>query len=369
MKVVYWSAQIAIFAILASLLGSCGGESVTPPPSGPYQTATSIPLPLLVDIGELVPSRPPSYWGITPGVSYKQDVLEQWGEPNVVRRYEKYESLHYFTRTQNDSTIVEEYFLIKDGTVEAVTFTAYRVRLAVDGQLASLDDLKGILGAPDIITPAIGLSLPTWVFADYGLAVSRIMGDRIYMYQFFVPMDFRRYRALWGKYPLGVDPFPLIPGIETVGINPGQTVRKQVEESLGPPDRVIYEDPNDPWLYYIEPDTEGRLFIYFDSDGVVTDMFVNNIQIEMSLGEIVQKYGPPDAVQFIPGMEGQQYYRQSLLYLNRGLVITAVCPTSACSLLQNTPISQKWYLQPTTLEEYRKDFPGSAFMEWHGFND
>ncbi len=361
---------------LLALFGCTTSYDMTPAYPGLGQTTT--PSPILVvpkNVEDIAAGQLPSYRGIIPGVSHKRDVLAQWGEPNVVRQYESYESLHYFISPYDYESPEEEYFLIKDDVVQAITSTDTRAWLLYEGRAAKLEDLLGLLGKAEEVTPVIGQPLQTWVFPRYGLAVSRIMGSMVgkgdvHIYQFFVPTSFQEYLKLWGKYPLGIDPFPMIPSVEKVGIQPGRTSQDQVRQLLGAPDRINFGDTGANWVYYLESDTQGYLYLYFATDGILSSMHADNIALQVSQEEIVQQYGVPDAIQLSPDMEGRKYAGQSLLYLRRGLAVTSVCPTETCDLVKrDTRISQKHYFAPTTLEEYRKEYPSSAFIEWHGFDD
>jgi hypothetical protein len=118
----------------------------------------------VVDVEDLIAGQAISYRGITPGVSRKSDVLAKWGEPNVIRRYEAYESLHYFIDRKR------EYFLIKNDIVQAVTSSAEENWLVRDGRPATDEDLQQALGAPEMITPTLG-GFFRQVFPEYGLAV------------------------------------------------------------------------------------------------------------------------------------------------------------------------------------------------------
>lgn len=351
-----------MLGILWALLGACGTRNIIPQSSLDLtDTPTTQPR---VDITDLIAGQAPSYQGIIPGISHKRDVLVQWGEPNVIRTHEGYESLHYF------NSGIEEYFLIKEDVVQAITSNAQQSWLTRDGRPITVDDLSRVLGVWEIITPTFGFT--TLVFPSYGLAVSQNFVPS--PYQIFVPMSFREYQALWGRFPLGYDPFPLIPSVESVGIKPGQTTRDQVAQLLGNPDRIVFEDPNDPWLYYIEPDTLGGLDIFFNADGIVEYMAISPYRVTqpLLLEDAVNQYGQPDMLQLIPGFEGQKYATLALLYLDRGLRVATRCITPICDIVKrDAVVEQKWYFQSTTLAEYQAAFPDPnvAYIKWHGFDE
>jgi hypothetical protein len=368
---------IFVWAILLLvLLGLTDSCSTTSSPPGSSKTTVSLPLLASPNrIEDIAAGQGLSYWGIIPGVSHKIDVLAQWGEPNVVRQYEDYESLHYFIRLHEYESPEEEYFLVKDDIVQAITSTDTRAWLLYEGRAAKLEDLAEFLGEAEVVTPVVGPPEQIRVFPGYGLAVSRVMGSAvgegdIHIYRFFVPTSLQEYQKLWGQYPLGVDPFPLIPNVASVGIRPGRTTQDQVRQLLGVPDRISPGDDGASWwTYYVEPDLQGRLSLYFLSSGILNDMNITNPALYVNQEEVVQRYGTPDAIRLSPDFEGRKYFAQSFLYLRRGLEVISVCPTSACDIVKrDTRVAWKEYTVPTTLEEYRNKYPESAFIEWHGFD-
>ncbi len=312
---------------------------------------TPIPLPIEYVLSDAMPltGQPLDYSGIVPGKSTRADVISRRGPPNVTRRYRDYESLHYFTNGQ-------EYFLLQDGIVQAITSSKM-------GGYGVFEDLEKKFPSATRLTPDFGA--PTWALPTQGLAFS------LYTYQFLKPMTLAEYTALWNHYPLGVDPFPLIPSVETVGVMPGKTTRSELESRLGTPDIQVAQDQNAPWIYDVEPDLLGRLDVFFNGRDVVRNMSIT-ASMRMpryTLEDAVNQYGEPDWVQLIPGWEAGGEGTQALLYLPRGLRVGAACYPPACSVVdRSSPVVQKWYFQPTTLDEYRKDFGHSQFVPWHGFS-
>lgn len=348
--------------LVVLLVACCIAEAV--PQESPDQATASEPLPM--DITNLTPGKAPSYRGVTPGISHKSGVLAQWGEPNVIRAYGAYESLHYFHNG------LEEYFLIKNGVVQSVTSNSEQFWLTYNGGAATADELYQVLGTPAVVTPTLGYLIQ--VFPQYGLAIPEYFVVRYY--QFFVPMDLEEYQTLWGKFPLEYDPFPPIPSVETVGIKPGETTREQVAELLGNPDYIAFQDSNAPWLYYVEPDMLGRLHIFFDEHNVVETMAITpiySVPRPLLLGDAVNRYGEPDMVQLLPGFEGQKYETLALVYLSQGVRVSTRCITPACELVKESAVvNQKWYFrQSLSLEECQAMFSyiDSAYVEWHGFDE
>lgn len=346
--------------VLWLLLVACISENVK---------SATIPVPTVqpteqstnIDVENLVAGDSLTYKGVTPGISHKRDVIEQWGEPNVIRAFENYESLHYFYG------FTKKYVLIQNDVVQAITWTSRQDVLERNGQEAQLEDLIALLGEPEIITPPFGL--PTQVFPDYGIAVADY-AVFIQSYQFFIPTSFQDYQNLWGELPLSHDPFPLAPSVEAAGIQPGITAREEVAALLGNPDRINFEDENAPWWYTAEPDLWGRLFVVFTAHDLVDSLYIIEVKKKVTLGEIVNTYGLPDTLQLIPGFEGMKYETLALVYLERGLRIATTCVLPSCEIVkQESLVGQKWYFPAKTMEEYQAIFPESVFLEWHGFDE
>jgi hypothetical protein len=360
-KTIYYFVLIVALTILVD---ACSMRNTTSQPISDQTVTSTIQPP--GDVANMAADRPPSYQGITPGVSHKRDVLAKWGNPNVIRTHKEYKSLHYFSDYG-----IEMYFLVKNDVVWAVTSNDPKYWLTRDGNPATVDDLSQLLGSSDVITPTFGY--PIRAFPRYGLAISKHSVP--FPYQFFMPTNLQEYQALWGEFPLGYDPFPLIPSVEAVGINPGETTREQVAQLLGNPDYIAFEDRNVPWLYYLEPDMLGRLRVFFNADDIVENMAIKPLyqtHQTLLLEDAVNSYGEPDILQLIPGFEGQKYETLALLYLDRGLRVATRCVTSTCEIVKrDAKVNQKWYFQPTTLAEYQAAFPDpeAAFVEWHGFDE
>lgn len=361
----YFLRSILLWALIAWQI-ACGVRSDSSP-----SNLVRTPIPTkqsLQEIEDLPLGQTPTYQGITPGISLKGDVLSWRGEPNVVRTYNEYESLHYFGDFTNPT---EEYFLIKDDVVQAVTSNDRRSWLGYRNHPATLADLTEVLSNSEVLTPTFGYS--TLVFPSHGIAVSK--GVTPYMYQYFVPVSLDEYESLWGEFPLGYDPFPVIPSLEMVGIKPGQTTREQVAQLLGNPDRVLSEDHGTPWLYYVEPDMLGQFRVFFTPDGIVEHMTISrlySVPHPPLLGDVVQRYGPPDLLQLIPGFESKEYETLALLYLDRGLQVSTRCITPTCEIVRRDLIvGQKTYFQSQTLAEYQATFPNpnAIYIEWHGFDE
>jgi len=196
----------------------------------------------------------------------------------------------------------------------------------------------------------------------------------------FEPASLQEYQAIWGKLPLGSDPFPLIPSVESIGITPGHTTRSEIAQLLGTPDRIVNQDRGEPWWYFMEPDTFGRLNIFFNEDDEVESMsiapFYQSPQ-PLFFEDMVKQYGPPELIELSPSFEGSKYERQSLVYPNRGLRISTVCLTPDCNAVRrNAQVVEKYYFQPKTLEEYKTQFHNlqdpahePMYIEWHGFDE
>lgn len=352
---------VAMIASLWVLVGAC-----STPPATPTPTAVKF-----FDLVELTAGRPPSYEGISPGVSTKHDVLNRWGEPNVIRTHGAFESLHYF----GEST--QEFFLVKDGIVQAVTSDAIlEEQIWREGYTSVMEDLDRALGPHQEITTTL-FEGSVSMFPAYGLAVSGPVC------QLFDPTSQPEYQTLWGwgKLRLAYDPFPLIPSVDTVGITPGQTTRAQVAQLLGNPDRIVYEDPGVSWLYYVEPDLLRWLFVFFDMDDQVTGMAISEgyasrqVPRLAHLEETVKQYGAPEGLLLVTG-EGGKYEIQVILYPTRGLWVAVMCPTPDCNTVtRDSIISRKVYFPPQTLAEYQTEYrnqrpdSGSAFIEWPGFSE
>jgi hypothetical protein len=197
-------------------------------------------------------------------------------------------------------------------------------------------------------------------------------------------MSLQEYQELWGDHPLECDPFPLIPSVEDVGIKAGETTRAQVEQLLGPPDRIVVEDPNAPWdynapwVYYVEPDLLRTLDIFFDSDDVVEHMKISSgfaSPRQISLNDIVDRYGEPDILELLRSEDGLGYESLWFVYLSRGMEVATHCVSQTCDIVRrDARVIRKWYFEPTTLEEYKAQFPAgsdyaSTFIEWHGFDE
>jgi hypothetical protein len=363
MKIAYRVTLIIAFCALGLGLAACMETQIAQQPNLVRETPT-IQLPL--SITDLQVGQAPNYQGITPGISHKNDVLAQWGEPNVTRGFQSFESLHYF------NGFAQESFLIKNDVVQAVTSNVLGKQLARDGYSATTEAISQVLGLPTVITPTV-LGDPIWAFPKYGLALSGSTA------QLFEPMNLQEYQDLWGKLPLGYDPFPLIAGVEDAGIKPGVTTRSEVMQLLGTPDRIVHQDRDTPWWYFVEPDMLGRLHIFFSADDRVESMsiapFYQSPQ-PLLLGDVVKHYGPPELLELTLGPDGSNYERQSLVYLERGLRVSAACSTQDCKVVRRTaPVVEKYYFQPKTLEQYKSEFHGEntahepAYIEWRGFDE
>lgn len=317
-------------------------STLSPVPSSPIEQILDGKLPL-------IPNQPLSYNGILPGKSTREEVEALRGSPKVIRKYGEYESLHY-------STSGLEYFLLKEGVVQTITSELY-ANSSRKG-FSGFKELNQRFSNAVVITPTFGSS--TWVLPEFGLAFS-VYGT----YQFFVPMSVEEYKSLWGSYPLGKDPFLPIPSVEAVGITPGKTTQREVETLLGLPD-----ESDAIWLYELEPDLLGKLWISFDSNGFVKNMTVDEIQRTFTVEEAISQYGQPDILQLMPGFEGHQYSGLALVYLKRGLRIASSCFADSCEIVKrDARIDQKWFFQPATLAEYKKIFPDSTFIQWERFDD
>jgi hypothetical protein len=321
----------------------------------------TLPIPRL-RLDEMERGQSLKYRNIIPGVSSKQDVINEWGEPNVIRTYESYKSLHYFYTGQM------EYVLIKDEIVHTIT-TSVRELIVYKGRSAQMQDLSELLHIPEVITYPFGT--PTQVFPGFGLAVSGFPSN-IQAYQFFAPSNFQEYQNLWGNYPIKYDPFPLIASVDEVGIKPGTTTREQLSLLLGNPDRIVFEDPNDPWLYDLEPDLLGRLRVSFNDNDTVQYMGTDGGTKGILLEEIINSFGTPDVIQLLPDEHGSKYGYGSLglVYLERGLRVATNCVTETCAIVKRDErVNQKWYFQPTSLEAFQQIVPESDFIDWQGFQD
>jgi hypothetical protein len=369
MKKIYYHSYSQWFCVVWFLLGACTDTGLTPTPSNlnraqpdlEITTQPTLPVPML-NLEEIASGQAMSYRNIIPGLSHKQDVINQWGEPNVIRTHESYESLHYF------SSGSMEYVLIQDGNVQAITSKAREI-IVYQGLPAEMEDLSDRLQAPNIITYTF--RTPVYVYPDFGLAVSGFPKN-IQVYQFFAPTNFQEYQNLWGKYPIEYDPFPLIPSVDSVAIEPGTTTREQLALLLGNPDRIVFEDPNAPWLYDLEPDFLGRLDIFFNNDDTIRYMGTSGGTKPILLEEIINSFGSPDIIQLLPDEHGIKYGYGSLglVYLERGLRVATNCVPQTCEVVKkDARIEQKWYFQPTSFEEYKQIFPESAFIDWQGFSD
>ena len=344
--------------ILWALLSACDANNMTTS-SGSTQTIGPSMQQIPDEISNLEIGQSPTYRDITPGFSKEIDVINQWGEPNVIREYGMYKSLHYFDNW------IREYVLVKNDVVQAITSNDRDNWLLQDARPANLEDLTKSLGSPDVIMPMFGL--PTKVFTNYGVAVSDYP-SRVQTYQFFAPTSFREYQELWVEFPLGFDPFPLIPSVEATQIKPGATTREQVMSLLGNPDRIVSEESDIPWWYEIEPDGWGRLYISFSENDVVETMTISEFRKAILLEEIITLFGIPDTLQIMPDEHGV-YKIQAFLYLEHGLRVSTNCIDESCEIVKrDANVIQKWYFQPKSLEEYQVFFPDSKFVEWPGFD-
>lgn len=357
MKDIFWNKLGVVSTILWALLSACVANNIIAP-SDSIQTIEPSILQIPDEINDLGTGQSASYRNIIPSVSQEIDVTSQWGEPNVIRAHGAYKSLHYFNNW------IIEYVLVKNDIVQVITSNDHDNWLIQDAQPTSLENLTKLFGSPDVTMPIFGL--PTKVFANYGIAVSDY-STRVQMYQFFAPTSFQEYQELWGKFPLGFDPFPLIPSVEAAQIKPGTTTREQVMSLLGNPDRKVSEDINEPWWYEVEPDGWGRLHISFSENNVVNTMTISEFRKVLYLEDIVALYGIPDKLQIMPDEHGA-YNIQAFLYLDRGLRVSTNCIDKSCKIVkQGTNIIQKWYFQPVPIEDYQALFPSSIFLEWPSF--
>lgn len=363
MKIAYRVTLIIAFCASWLILVACMETQTAQQPDLVRETPT---MQLPVSVTDLQVGQALNYRGITPGVSHKHDVLAQWGEPNVTRSSQSFESLHYF------NGFAQESFLIKDDVVQAVTSNVLGRQLARDGFSVTTDAISQALGLPTVITPTV-LGDPIWVFPKYGLALSGSTA------QLFEPMDLQKYQELWGKLPLAYDPFPLIASIEDAGIKPGVTTRSEVMQLLGTPDQIVHQDRGTPWWYFVEPEMLGRLHIFFGADDRIESVsiapFYQSPQ-PLRLEDVVKCYGAPELLELTLGPDGSNYERQSLVYPERGLRVSTACSTQDCRVVRRTaPVVEKYYFQPKTLEQYKAEFPGEnsthkpAYIEWHGFDE
>jgi hypothetical protein len=356
--VVFWCIWLPITA--------CSGQQAALQSRPPTIIPTATHLPFILT--DLTLGQTPGYQGITPGISHKSDVLAGWGTPNVIRTFDKFESLHYFDGS------IEEFVLVQNGVVRAITSNVLWRQLARVSYAATMESLSQTLGTPEVITPTIGD--PIKVFPGYGLAA-----DGFYA-QVFEHASLQEYQAIWGKLPLGLgyDPFPLISSVDAVGITPGQTTRSEVAQLLGTPDRIVYQDRGEPWWYFVEPDMLGRLNIFFNEDDEVESMSIAPFYQSprpLFFEDMVKQYGPPEIIELAPSFEGYKYERQALVYPNRGLRISTVCLTPDCNAVRrNARVIEKYYFQAEMLEEYKTQFHNlqdpahePTYTEWHGFDE
>jgi len=368
MKIHYSFPDFFIGIILFTLLGGCMNKPLNSLPVATQNTPTNTPpvatqnvptnTPPIEPTQTLMMHPPQSYFGLIPGKSTKSEVLEKWGNPNVIRVYEDYESLHYY----KDGSF--EFFLVEDGILQAISSTDHESRIQSDGHPATVSDLTNLFGPPDVITPIP--NNPIYVFPSYGVAVC---GD-LWFFQYFIPMRLEEYESIWGKYPLGNDPFPLIPSVEQVGIIPGKSTKEDVEKLIGTPDLIVKENKYLTMIYLFEPNAYGQLMIFINKQNYVDSMSVTEIQMEIFFKDVVEKYGNPDVIQFMPDEEGNKYGRQGLVYLRQGIKFSSNCYLYDCKNIPGKArVIAKWYFNPMSLDEYKEYSPESDFAEWRGFTD
>ncbi|MFZ6031297.1 MAG: hypothetical protein ACOYYS_26605 [Chloroflexota bacterium] len=356
---IFFVSTIAFFISACKIFASPSNSDILPAVSpDPEEIMKASPAsPTTRSTEALSLERPWSYRGLTPGISRKSDVLAQLGQPNTIRSYADYESLHYFLEQNRPA-----YILLKNGLVQAITSRDSGNRPLNADYPDALSRLTEMLGEPVQFETDLG-SLVS-VFPKNGIAIS------LSWYQYFVPTELRDYQNTWGTWGLEHDPFPLIPSLESAEIIPGQSTAERVGELLGAPDKIVVEKDRETWFYFLESDTWGQLEISFNTDHTVKTAAVDSLRKTINFETTVAQYGPPDTVQRLLDEEGQKYGSLALVYLSRGIRFAARCPDRACQGVRRSDrVEQKWYFEPTELPEYQAMFSQSDVAPWQGFDD
>lgn len=301
-----------------------------------------------------------SYDGLTPGVTTRSKIISEKGTPNSIRTWGDYESLHYYYTDWS-----YELFLLKKGVLQTITSDSYKKSPVTRKWSTTPNQLYSRFGTEDVITPEFGDVIH--IYYDDGVAVS----DNGF-FQYFIPMSKEEYLKEWTKKPLGMDPFPLIPNIDTSGLTIGSTTREQVIQILGQPDLIFNWTSNIEYFkYFGEPNTYGTVYLYFDKDHILCDIAIMNMIKPMTYENVVEHYGLPEKIRRSKNDLYSGYAFQSLMYFEKGMVFLAQCPDQETCLRidPTTPVHSIYYSSPTTFSDYIIGGPYGEYFPWQGFDD
>lgn len=351
----------------------------TPLPSSSANTERT-PIPTIPPVSATVtPSSTqiaaPSWQGITPGQTTKEEVLRILGQPNTIQTYGDLQSLNYYPK----AWVGHNYrVVVRNNVVQLV--------IVNEGDTNQrLSDLVGENGIFEALVEHPGAwYTDVYVLASRGLAAAGVRDFRIST-EYFVPMSTDEYLKSWGQYHPYDRPFPTqcITHPLKMGIIPDQSTREDVHRIYGDPDRI---GPVDEWglppgytgttsewevYYYRIPekvetqntmDWQTSFNFVFDEQGVVRLVHLwGVVGPRWTLADAITEYGEPEWMFKKKGRWSEfPENPRGYVFLKKGVAVVAMGyweprPTDR--------LQSEWFYAPMSWEEYQ----GSWGMKpWFG---
>lgn len=375
--------------ILLSVSGfDCG--QVTPSPSASATMAMPQGSPSLVVSPTCATWPSPTWHGITPGQTSKQEVLRILSEPNTIKTWDNLESMHYFMYNIFTDTFYR--VVIQDGVVDML----YVESEDGDQEKAQIECMRCYNDGPEneSVHQEGSISVTIELYPRCGIAFVR-EGPKTIGTQYFVPMTLEEYRSRWGRYFPEDDPvshpFPGLPNV--AGVVAGRTTRNQIIQLYGQPDysetTAVFGFPPRydratgglEIAYYRVPGTIERthFFLFAFHDDVV-QMTIINREIgdspQYNLADVITEFGVPEIVYERPKdrpdlpvtILGPTF--RKLCYPTRGFTIEAIGDDKPS---QADEVQFAYYYIPMSVEDYKNSWDGypgpSTPIEWKGFVD